>query len=179
VDAGGVIIRTATDADVPAMARVNVDSWRSAYRGIVPDAHLAGLSYPKQQERLRRYMATPGTVYFVADSIEAGVVGYVTGGRERTGDPQFTGEIYAIYILPQHHRRGIGRALIQAWTANMRQAGFNSALVWALADNMPAINFYQRLGARPVREQMIEIGGASLRETAYGWSDFGAILEFT
>jgi len=120
---------------------------------------------------MTRYMATPATLHFVADSPDAGVIGYITGGKERTGDPDFPGEIYAVYILPQHQRNGIGRSLVNAWAKTLRQAGINAGLVWALAENIPAVEFYQRLGARPVREQMIEIGGVSLKETAFGWSD--------
>jgi hypothetical protein len=66
---------------------------------------------------------------------------------------------------------------VQAWARALREAGMNAGLVWALADNIPAVQFYQRLGGRPVREQMIEIGGALLKETAFGWSDFDAIFQ--
>jgi hypothetical protein len=40
-----------------------------------------------------------------------------------------------------------------------------------LAENHPARAFYARLGGQPVREQMITIGGTSLREIGYGWGD--------
>ena len=40
-------IREATLDDVPGIARVHVDTWRTTYPGIVPAEHLAGLSYER------------------------------------------------------------------------------------------------------------------------------------
>jgi hypothetical protein len=45
-----MIVRDATYEDVPAIARVHVDTWRTTYQGIVPDEHLAKLSYQKRAE---------------------------------------------------------------------------------------------------------------------------------
>ena len=42
-----MFIRTAILADIPIIARINVDTWRSNYVGIVPDDYLAGMSYEK------------------------------------------------------------------------------------------------------------------------------------
>jgi hypothetical protein len=39
----GIAIRRARPADAPAIARVRIDSWRSTYRGIMPDAYLDGM----------------------------------------------------------------------------------------------------------------------------------------
>lgn len=41
-------IRRATETDAAAIARVQVDSWRSTYKGIVPEQHLISLSYKER-----------------------------------------------------------------------------------------------------------------------------------
>ena len=41
--------------------------------------------------------------------------------------------------------------------------------VWALEDNLPAVRFYQKLGAVQIARKPIDIGGASLMELAFGW----------
>ena len=164
-------VRPACEEDIPSIARVHVDSWRTAYRGIVADSFLAALSYQKNEERHRRYMALPGAIYLAAESPQAGIVGFLSGGPERSGDRHFPGELNAIYILRPHRRHGIGRALVQEWAATLRRAAINAALVWVLAENRPAIAFYERLGGKRLREQTIEIGGERLKELAYGWED--------
>jgi ribosomal protein S18 acetylase RimI-like enzyme len=170
-------IRPASEEDIPAIARVHVESWKTAYRGIVADSFLAGLSQEKHEARHRRLMSQPGAIYFVAEMPGDGIAGFLSGGPERSGDLDFPGELYAIYMLEEHRRHGIGLALVRQWALKLRQVGMNSALVWVLAENTPAKAFYERLGARYLRESTIEIGHVPLRELAYGWDDLSAITD--
>lgn len=51
-------------------------------------------------------------------------------------------ELNAIYVLPTHHGRGIGKALMQsalAWLGNDRDA-----VVWVFSHNKDAIGFYRK-----------------------------------
>jgi GNAT superfamily N-acetyltransferase len=166
-------IREATIHDAGAIARVNVDCWRTSYAGIVPAAHLAGLSYEQRAENWRRYRE-PGRYTYVAEDSRAGIVAFASGGPERSGDVVYRGEIYALYVLPAYHRQGIGRQLIAAVTRRLLADGLTTLLIWVLADN-PARAFYARLGGSPVRQQMINIGGADLAEIGYGWLDAKAL----
>ncbi len=43
-----VIVREASLEDAPAIARVHVDTWRTTYRGIIPEDYLATLSYQQR-----------------------------------------------------------------------------------------------------------------------------------
>jgi ribosomal protein S18 acetylase RimI-like enzyme len=170
-------IRSASEEDIPAIARVHVESWKMAYRGIVADSFLDGLSYPKHEARHQRLMSQVGAIYFVAEMPGDGIVGFLSGGPEPSGDLGFPAELYAIYMLEEHRRHGIGLALVRQWAARLRQVDMNSALVWVLAENTPAKAFYERLGARYLRESTIEIGHVPLRELAYGWDDLSAITD--
>ena len=38
-----ISIRRAHPGDAPAIARVRIDSWRTTYRGIMPDVYLDGM----------------------------------------------------------------------------------------------------------------------------------------
>lgn len=172
-------IRPARQDDIPSIARVHVDSWQTTYRGIVADSFLDALTYQKHEERHRRYIVHPGTVYFVAELPDAGIVGFLSGGPHRGGDADYRGELYAIYLLEQYRRRGIGAALVRQWAENIQSHGMDSALVWVLAENKPAIEFYQHLGAKPLREQMIDIGAQSLKEIAFGWNNLSKIRPMT
>jgi ribosomal protein S18 acetylase RimI-like enzyme len=167
-----MLIRPATIDDIPAISRVNVDSWRTTYRGIVPADFLQALSYSRQEERNKRYSAEPG-ICLVAELPGKGVIGYVRGGAERSKHPDFQVEVYALYLLQQYQHQGIGTALLRHWFAAQESRGFHSALVWVLEQNKPAVGFYKRMGGRFVCEKFIELGGQQLLEHAYGWDDFG------
>ena len=47
-------VRAAVERDAEAVAHVHVESWRSTYRGLVPDDYLAGLSVERRADNWRR-----------------------------------------------------------------------------------------------------------------------------
>ena len=169
-------VRSATPADANAIARVQVDTWRTTYGGIVPDAHLATLSYRHRESVWRRIISQKRSddSQFVAETDAGEVVGFASGGRELAGDREYDGELYAIYILAPHQRLGVGRRLVAAVVERLIDASFNSMLIWVLQDN-PACRFYAALGGSPVRNRIITIGGADLAEVAYGWQDLALL----
>jgi GNAT superfamily N-acetyltransferase len=173
-------IRLATSADGPAIAQVNVTTWRTQYRGIVPDDVLDGLDAEARGARMAADLANPERRSRAAVAVdealpEQPVVGYAWYGPERADDALYTGEIYALYVLDSHQRRGIGRELVRFAVARLVEAGHGALLIWVLNDN-PARAFYAALGGQPVREQPLQIGSAALLETAYAWTDMRILL---
>lgn len=58
-----------------------------------------------------------------------------------------------LYVRPEHRGRGLGRGLLAALAAESCQRGF-TRLEWSVAQwNMPAIGFYEYLGARPTQDR--------------------------
>ena len=171
-------IRSAHVNDADDLARVHVDSWRVAYKGIVPDEHLASLSYEKRARRWRESLSNADSAAFVyvAQDDNGTVVGFAGGGPERDGDPNYTGELYAIYLHPDYLRRGIGRQLTQTVARRLIEMDLSSMLVWVLAQNASR-PFYEALGGKYLYEKPIEIGGANLIEVAYGWPDVHALAQ--
>ncbi len=171
-------IRLADVSDSDGIARVRIDTWRTAYVGIVPDAHLAEMSYERGAARWRQGVAEQGPSNFtlVAVDLAEQIIGFASGGPEREGDPVYRGEVYAIYVLADQQRRSTGRDLMAASAQRLLASGFETMLVWVLAQN-PARGFYEALGGRPVREKVTTIGGAALVEVAYVWDNIGPLAE--
>ena len=167
-------LRKATRDDAPAIARVHVDSWRTTYRDIVPEEHLAKLSYQERENLWKRAIADPRQFTYVVE--EGGrIVGFANGGKNRGDESEYSGELYAVYLLQAHQQRGVGRRLTLAIAAELEKSGMKSMIVWVLKDN-PACEFYRRLGGQPVASKMTIIEGTTLEEVAFGWSDLGALL---
>jgi ribosomal protein S18 acetylase RimI-like enzyme len=162
------MVRPATLDDAEAIARVNVATWRSAYRGLLPDDFLASLNEAHYTERWTRVIGQGTSRVFVVEEQDR-IVGFASGGRERAGEHGFTGELYAIYVLDSAERRGHGRELVRAVAGALREMHLFDMIVWVLRDNAPARRFYERLGGVYVREQPITIGTATLEEVSYGW----------
>ena len=162
-----LLVRRAGMADVGQIARVYVQSWREAYRGIIPQAYLDQLSVTSHERQWRRCFATGGWG-FVAEW-EQRIVGFASGGLSRACR-EITGEIHVLYVLRACHGRGIGRALFDACHYELARGGHRGLIIWVLADN-PARGFYERLGGELAGEAHVAIGGAKLREVAYIWPD--------
>ena len=157
-------IREAQTTDAGAIAKVHVDSWRTTYPG------LDSFSYDQREVAWRDILSSAEGFTYVAEDDKGMVFGFAGGGPERSGDPVYKGELYAIYLLEEHQRKGVGQQLTTAVAKRLLQDGFQSMLVWVLSEN-PARRFYEVLGGELLREQEITIGGASLVEVAYGWGD--------
>ena len=145
-----------------------MDSWRTSYRGLLADDFLESLSEAGYTERWRRVIGDGTSRVFVVEEPE-GIVGFASGGRERAGESAFEGELYAIYIVAGSQRLGHGRELVRAMAAALRDMGLSDMIVWVLRDNVPAREFYERLGGSYVRSQPITIGATTLEEMSYGW----------
>ena len=160
--------------DAAAIARVHVASWRTTYRGLLPDDFLSSLSEESYTDRWRRVMGDGLSRVFVVDQDE-GVVGFASCGRERAGETGFSGELYAIYILDRAQRQGPRSRAGARRGGRASEMKLPDMIVWVLRDNAAARNFYERLGGVYVREQPITIGAATLEEVSYGWRSLDEI----
>ncbi|MFD2761555.1 GNAT family N-acetyltransferase [Lentibacillus juripiscarius] len=166
-------IRKATQQDASGIAKVHVDSWRTTYKNIVPDAFLDSLNYENRTKLWKQNVHK--MIVFVAEMDDGEIVGFSTGGQEREGKfDGYDGELYAIYILQDYQGRGIGRKLVEPVVDELVRNGINSMLVWVLEGN-GAKHFYEKLGGEKIDTADITIGGAELKETAYGWQDLSRL----
>ena len=171
-------IREATIADVAAIARVHVDSWKTTYKGLLPDDYLASLTYEQREPLWREILSRPArhSLNYVAEDSAGNIVGFASGGPERSGDPVYSGEVYAIYLLEPWQGQGIGRQLIATLVGQLIQRGFMSLLIWVLATN-PSRRFYEALGGQLVREKREMTGGIEVMDVAYGWRQARTLIE--
>jgi GNAT superfamily N-acetyltransferase len=167
-------VREARQEDALAIARVHVDSWRTSYRGIVPEGFLAAMSYKDFEERWREWLRgveSPHWAYRVAEFPSGRIVGFACGGpRQGPAYAGYDGELFALYLLREHQRAGIGQRLFGSVARGLAEGGSSSLLAWVLARN-PSRRFYEAVGGELLGSQEIEIGGARLEEVAYGWLD--------
>src|ERR1700685_869365 len=153
-------VRLARVDDARAIAEVHVASWRTTYKGIFSDALLDNLSVDKRELSWREMLASPepNSVTLVACNVGGSIVGFVSGGAERTGRLGYEGELYAIYLLQLAQRQGLGTLLVQHFVCELRARGLGSMAVWVLAAN-PFREFYEALGGKVVAAQGVARGG--------------------
>ena len=162
-----MLVRHATVEDADALALVHVHAWQKAYAGIVPDHHLAALD-PVARARWRRSMlAEPDrvTATFVAVDGDA-VLGFTDVGP--CPDNDTAGTVYAIYVHPDHWRRGVGRVLMETALAHLTTDGPRPVRLWVFEANQPARRFYERHGfVADGAVQVEEFASRALTEVRY------------
>ncbi len=166
----GATIREAKPEDAAVIALVHVRTWQSAYRGQVPDEFLDSLSVERREEAWREWFAgeeiRPNEV-FVAE-VDGAVVGFANVGdcRDEDADDE-TGELRAIYLLPDYWDTRTGVALMEAATDALR-GRFQRATLWVLDFNDRARRFYERGGwSFEGTTKDDDSRGFSLREVRY------------
>jgi GNAT superfamily N-acetyltransferase len=162
-------IRPALLRDAHAIARIYVESWRSAYQGILPRRYLAGLSIEQTLRSVRRNLTNSLTSYLIAEG-DPGVVGYISAGAEREQDPIYAAEIYELYLLPDMQRQGLGKELLAHMAGRLYREGFYTLMAWVLTRN-PSRRFYEKCGGIYLRTKTILHAGRRLQTDAYGWID--------
>jgi len=172
-------VRRATVDDAEAFERIRIGTWQATYRGLFPDALLNGMrpNVERRRDRLRELSASQTEFCFVAE-VAGEVVGFAISCPERTGDPVYKGEVAAIYVLPAHQGKGLGRALIRESVRELAGRGMTSLLIWVLRENRIGRAFYESLGGVPRREKPVDMPGIPEGhvEVAYCWDDTADLL---
>lgn len=168
-------IRLASPEDARLLARIHVDSWRAAYRELVPAATLEKFTYEWREACFREALSTGAEETYLVEQ-EGDTVGILTLGpaRDPDLDAAHTGEIWGIYLLPSCWRRGIGRRLVEEAEAILKSRGNSQAVLWVLADNLRARRFYEAMGYVPDGETMIIDWGTPLQAVRY-WKDLPVV----
>ncbi|MBO0511222.1 GNAT family N-acetyltransferase [Streptomyces beijiangensis] len=164
-------IRDMTADDCHAVATVRVRGWQFAYAGLMPQPYLDALDIEAQAARRREvFEGGRGKVVNVVAERDGEVIGWGCCGpyREDDGSPTADGELYALYLLPEHLSTGVGRALAAELTARAATAGFPVLRLWVLKENARARRFYEKAGfAADGAEEPFEVDGVLVPEVRY------------
>ena len=164
-------IRLAGAEDAEALGRIQLASWRAAYRGIIPETVLEQLALEPQADAFRRMATHPQSPDFRLWLLEwqGRPVGYAaTGPAGDPGEPEPAAEIHAFYLVKEAWGLGLGKALMGRALASFRELGYQAATLWVLERNSRARKFYETLGWHPSgMARTIWQDGIALREAQY------------
>ena len=165
-----VRVRPATADDAAAIARLHVASWRTAYRGALPDDYLDHLDIGERTRIWQGRLAEPATSVLLHEQ-DGTLLAFCAMGptHDADADPATTWEIYNLHVLPDRKRTGIGGALFDMAAARGCEQGRTRLTLWVVRQNEAARRFYEWKGMAPDGgEQTHPLAtGARLREVRY------------
>ena len=159
-----MIIRLITENDdYAAVSGIYEQSWRYAYKGIIPQDYLDSIPEGRWVNGINANGRTDIGA-FEGDRI-VGTASFCTSRWKKF--PK-SGEIVSIYLLPEYIGRGIGAGLLEKCMEELEWEGFRSVILWVLEENVRARLFYEKHGFTATSEVMSDsIGGRELREVMY------------
>lgn len=144
-----VEIRRARDDDIPRIADIHVRSWQAAYRDVLSDELLDGLSVSEREESWRALLREREdrwlTLVAERGGDLAGFCSVATPSRNEEARAA-TAEIGALYVDPDHWRKGAGSALLGVTLEELDELGWRDVILWVLPENKMALAFYARFG---------------------------------
>ena len=158
------MIRVATRADIPGLARVHVQSWLETYSGLVPQEILDAITLESRVLQWERTFDQPyGIFVALEDDV---VVGFASCGAAQDF-LQADGELYTLYLLNAFQHRGLGRALWNAVLEFGQARNWESMVVWVLESNILAQGFYKHSGCKFVDRRVEIVRRVKLPKVAY------------
>jgi ribosomal protein S18 acetylase RimI-like enzyme len=162
-----ITIRRALPSDADEIAAVHDAAWREAYRGLIPGRELERLVARRGPHWWRRAVRQGSRILVL--SLHDRMGGYVSYGRNRAPALDYEGEIFELYLAPEYQGLGFGRRLFQSGRDDLAANGLQRVLVWSLADNQRAVDFYRRLGGQELRRASEIFAGERLGRVAFGF----------
>ena len=161
-------IRRAKSSDAGAVAEAHDEAWRGAYQGVIPGIELEKLITRRGPDWWDSAIRKGSRISILA--FGDNVAGYANYGRNRARSLFYDGEIYELYLRPEYQGLGFGRRLFTSARRDLLQSGLKSLVIWALADNEPAVEFYRALGGKAVARSSERFGEKSLDKVAFAWN---------
>lgn len=164
-------IRGATIEDAEDIAKINIESWKTTYRGIVNDTFLDGLNYQNRLPGIQKGIQRPEVKIFVAIEKESNKkVGFSMYGpcREKNIDADF--ELYAIYLYEEFQGFGAGKLLFDEGYKAFKEMNYNKMMVSVLAKNKPSCLFYEKMGGQAAEADHVDLGNQRYPTATYVWS---------
>jgi GNAT superfamily N-acetyltransferase len=165
------LVRPGGADDIPAIAALHAESWRSAYRGLVPDDVLGDGLDAERLQFWRDRFASPHPhrrAVFVAVSRDV-LVGLACILAD--ADPAHGPLLDNLHVKPGSRGHGIGaRLLDEARSWSRAIAPGQPMHLWVLEGNVPARRFYRRQGGIEDDRRVEHRGGMEIVSLRCVWS---------
>ncbi len=175
-----MIFREARKEDAASIAELHAESWRNAYRGILPDAYLDG---PIIKDRIsvwqERLASSQPERQFILLAIAGDLLqGFVCVLLDE--EPQRGACLDNLHVHHDRKRQGLGRQLFARaaqWVATTEPAW--PLHLWVFEHNNGAREFYDSLGGAIVEHSNKHIAGVDVPSVCYLWNDLTTIHKLT
>jgi L-amino acid N-acyltransferase YncA len=158
-------VRRAVDADVDALVRIQSDTWRAAYAGLIPAEALAHLTTPVAREAWRNAVRAGGGHHVFVAAEGEWTVGFCAVAYYSGQDSAAIAEVSTLLVEPRWGRRGHGGRLLAAAAEALAQHGARMGWTWIPEADAVSRAFYAHAGwEADGAVRGLDTGAGTLRE---------------
>lgn len=159
-------VRYADQSDIGVIGEIHSQSFRAAYRSIIPDSVLEGFTAEECRKKILISFDEGGAYAVISDVNKP--FGFLCFGKCRDEDLNRTfGEIRGLYLLPEYWNQGAGAKLLNWGIGELIKDQFDNFSLWVLEGNLPARRFYEKSGFRHDGTVKVIYIGKELKEYRY------------
>lgn len=138
-----IFIRRWTQADLPTVQNLLLETWLDAYTSFIPRDDLVGyLHVQYSQAKLKALLGDPDVTGLVAES-DGVVVGYAKLFHDRAQQRFY---VHQLYILPARQGLGLGHRLMASAQERARELGADCIWLGVMVKNTQAVEWYKKMG---------------------------------
>lgn len=168
-------VHSALTEDIPEIARIQRETWLTAYAELLPPTVLAGLDAADAEQAWHSALREGAARLFVATE-GSWTVGFCSAGPAPDGemadpngilpaDAATTALIGTLLVEPRWGRRGHGGRLLGTAAAALRAQGSTRGIVWVPERDTASRAFFTKVGWSPDgTARTLDAGGQPLRE---------------
>lgn len=165
-----LIVRNIEEKDIPSVVDIQIDGWKSAYKGIVDNNILNSMNRNERIEKRKNDYKQNGFIVAELNSQIVGFCRYIDSNKFTPNISNIDCELLALYVKPNLKYNGIGTRLFQFVKNEFKSKNKTKMILWCLKDNEPSKKFYTKMGGEIVKERTIKIGGKEYLEVGFIYS---------
>jgi ribosomal protein S18 acetylase RimI-like enzyme len=164
-----VEVRYAKQGDAAVVANLHLIASRVLHEGVVPDAHWQSTPASQRVSYWKEAIEFGEPQVMVAEQ-GGEIVGFV--GFDRSRDPKSkntTGELWALYVDPDHLGQGVGLALWDAAREGLQDEDCTDVTVWVPLASSKALTFFDAAGFKREMNtaRTVPLGGVRVEEIRF------------
>lgn len=152
------IIRKVTNGDEKALAFIQTESWKSAFKGIVQEELLSKCTELDRAKNMYRslLLKEKGNGYLLEVNGKPHCIAYWNSSRE--SDMSEYAELICIHSLEDNWHKGYGSKMMERVLSDVKDSGYSKIMLWVFEENSRAIGFYKKYGFVPNGRKQASFG---------------------
>ena len=162
-----IIIRNIKKKDIHEVVDIQINGWKTAYKGIIEDEYLDSMNKQEKIDKREKDYMKNGFIIAELNNDIVGFCRYIDNNSLSTEVEKADCELIAIYVKPNLKYKGIGTKLFQYVKNEFIKKEKNKMILWCLKDNEASKKFYKKMGGTIICERKIAIGNKEYQEVCF------------